>query len=178
MNILHSTWAVEYRMMTGNWPPGDTQDLFGSHAAGLDCVGFVQRCASYINTPYTWTQTGTNRHLGEYFWGDTRGSTTYPTSVNGYSWKITNSSNIDLNDIDNDGDISEILNISYIVPGDIIYFEANHIAVVNNIEYNSNYRITSIDNFYLIESTLRVNNWGNVYNAANIQLYINFGFIN
>ena len=150
-----------YRMNIGSWPPWNTQYLFGSHAAGLDCVGLVQRCASYPNTAYIWTQSGTTRHLSEYMWGDTRGNTVYPTPGRGYSWEIISEQTVNQN--------PQIL--SLIVPGDIVYYGDSHIAIVKAITYTANTRNTNTQSITLIESTVRQNNWGNVFDGANIQFY-------
>jgi hypothetical protein len=146
----------------GTWPGSG----IGSYAAGLDCVGFTQRCASYPNSPYNWVQ-GT-WFLGAYFWGNARGTTGFPTPTNNLAWQVAKTDVLD--------DAGNIKNLNKVIPGDIIYYgNPSHIAMILSVQYDQNERTSALDRIRVIESTYGVNDdgiaFGNVIKERNLQFY-------
>jgi hypothetical protein len=148
------------------WPCADV----GSYAAGLDCVGFTQRSASYLDSPYTWVQ-GT-WFLGRYFWNDTRGTTGFPTPDNGLSWQVAKTNVLD--------DTGNIKNLDKIIPGDMLYYgKPSHIAMVLSVQYAQD-KVSTPEQIFLIESTFDTVNgvsFGKVINNRTLQFYIDRGNI-
>jgi hypothetical protein len=122
---------------------------FAGWSAGTDCVAFVEKSAGYSGSPYTWFNIA-GRRLGTCLWGDSRGATQYP-HIDGACWTISH--NIDIPE-----------NLDKVVPGDILYYGTNHIALVRSIEYEANSRTTLTTKIYLIESVYG-NNFNNIANT-------------
>ena len=133
-------------------------------SAGTDCIAFVQNSAGYNNSPYHYINLG-GGYLGNCFWGDSRGTTRYPHENNG-CWTISQRGNT--------------ANLNKVVPGDIFYTGADHIAIVKSIEYVGNTRTTDIGRIYLIEATFgryEGDRFGKVINFWSINYYNNVNWV-
>jgi hypothetical protein len=111
---------------------------FAGWSAGTDCIAFVQKSAGYSGTSYSYIKNTVGGILGTCLWGDSRGATMYPHQNNG-CWMI--SSNTDIPE-----------NLDKVIPGDILYYGTDHIALVRAVKYNNDKRTTVPNQIYLIES--------------------------
>lgn len=143
-------------------------DWANAISAGVDCIGFVSRIASYTDNSYTWedveSQTihNTNRHFVD---------VNYPTYGGGDSVYITDSDN--LND-----DETAILDLEKVKPGDLMYYigsNGSHITMVLDVEDINSDGIISLGEVSLIESTWSEQReivfWASVTNINTLSSY-------
>ena len=129
----------------------DETDIYTSYAAGLDCLGFIQRAANYPGNRYTTYELGYNRLS----WLTT--AWTWQGKATPEVWDI----NITTDEM------------HLIVPGDILY-TPGHASIVLNIQYDGNEREVIPDNVTLIEAAYA----GGSYMVVNHQTWgANYGGI-
>jgi hypothetical protein len=104
-------------------------DYDAKRSAGVDCSGYIQKCAGYTDNPYISIPDITER----IYWGGGSENLIAPAGFasNEYTWPIEDS--------------------NLLVPGDIISCDG-HVAMIWKIEYDDNSRIVTEDNVYLIEA--------------------------
>ncbi len=114
--------------------------------AGVDCIGFVQRSASWPNNIYSAiTETKTDEQPVP-SWLESKIPTTQMKNFysSSYAYNILNRGSMDaLNGIydSDENNVFAYTKIKYIVPGDILYYPtgSNHIMMVNSIGEPSGY---------------------------------------
>lgn len=103
-------------------------------SAGVDCVGFAKRSASYNDAAYTWGKVSGN--ITEGAATDEREDNTYPyVGVDSYLV----SSDEKLYEDEETG-LPNFLGLEKLVPGDVFYYrqqdDSIHIAIVQEVEYS------------------------------------------
>ena len=150
------------------------------YSAGVDCSGYVQRCASYTNNPYQNRRTvGTTQFWVGSFRDGATGQDLWTNNGNdvhrrlGTSGLLNNSHSFLINDM------------NLLVPGDII-IRSGHVAIVNRIVFNDGERVVAENSqgeqearVYIIHATtagpnsekqvVDVQTWRNLGNYLNYQ---------
>ena len=130
-------------------------------SAGVDCVGLVQRSASYSSgenangyelsdlSGYTWTKEwiGDRKYI-------------VAEKDNDMNWD----NSYQLLEITAKPKVGKPVNLDKVIPGDIVYYRGYHIMTVAEVEYNSGTRTTCVDKIKLIEAT--TNNIWKIYFVA------------
>jgi uncharacterized protein YfaT (DUF1175 family) len=154
---------------TGN---KDGINVVSPKSAGVDCVGFVQRAASYQPDVYSlhdisvleWNDAnGGPRRYIVLFEDKNRNRFDQSFSL----WKISRKIEGEYNSVTK---LTNYPNLEKVIPGDIVYYFDNggyHVMMVQSITYLSgDERRTEIANIKLIES-----NWPSVRNDKNVSQY-------
>jgi hypothetical protein len=140
-----------------------------TRSAGVDCVGLVQRSASYAGNnpnnyllpdidPYTWDQA--NYNAGRKYIVTERDKDL--TGTNEFHlWEISASI---LGEVDPSTGKTIFPNLDRIIPGDVVYYRGYHVMMVHSITYEAEKRSTSISIIRLIEA-----NWPSVINTQTVQ---------
>jgi hypothetical protein len=131
-------------------------------AAGTDCVSFVMNSAAYSGNPYD-----VLGNLGDRWWGDGRSGAEYISDI-----KIgTDTEDLqrivgwDNGVIDKKTGATQYLNLTIVVPGDILYYyskEGYHVSIIKEISGDD------INRVQIIESVCGKygNNGGTIYSVA------------
>ena len=173
----YSDWNYKpYRPGYSSHHTSGTEWFYSGQSAGTDCVGLVQRSASYDGNPYSlpdivehpWTWNDGDGEGGAYPYYKNRKTLYYDgDGANAYLSKVTNYYDEELNKI---------------MPGDIFYYYSGyHVAIVDRVEYKSSYSRRSdikLEDIKLIEAT-----WasdpviGSVINNRTLKIYTDDPFL-
>lgn len=140
-----------------------------NYATGTDCVGFLQRSASYTDSPYYWVDNWDDKFfLKDREWGDSRGKTSYTYSI--FSKMISKKNPLG----------GQSLDLEKIIPGDIVYYDSlinaenenanwSHIMMVLEVVNTEDNRVVSPSDVKLIEATYSTSGgFGKTYNQKTL----------
>lgn len=114
------------------------------NGTGTDCIGFVQHAAAYKKEFYAWDNIDLDQAESAEYLDAKLGNRRYPTYNNdGLSYKVANFE---------DEKKYNLSPLALAVPGDVMYYDRSHIAIVNGNSELDPTKIT-LQNITLIEST-------------------------